>query len=200
MVALRYFAGDEALDFCLAGIRKKLLAPELPVAAGRGVDLAKMRARRAAVAAVSGSIHETDSPHRVSGPMASWFGLLGALVGDKSGRPGDEAIRVRPRLLREAVDRGAASLVLTALEAAALVPGPAGVDYPIVRDGMRLLTDLIKGDKRCWREAVFEDAQPGSALAARSAGLGSGCHRRAVSRWACAALDHLSRGRRAEKR
>ena len=159
MVALRHGAGDEMLEFCLAGIRHKL-APE-PAAAAGGTEGCR-RARRAAVAAVSGTLAESDSPHHLSGTMDAWFSLLGTLVGLASD---NEAIRVR--LLQQAVDGGTASLVLTALEAAAHVPGPAGADFRIGANGFTLLSVLTKGDHRCWREAVFEDALPDSAICAR---------------------------------
>ena len=91
--------------------------------------------------------------------------MLNIIIGNQSGEPGDEAIRVR--LLRQAVDGGAALLSLTALEASALVSGPAGADHAIVVNSLGLLHILVRGDDRCWREAVFEDAPPASALSMR---------------------------------
>ena len=157
LVALRRSAGEDALEFCLAGVRNKL-APEPVVAAGG--SRAENQARRAAVAAVSGGMTDPSSPS-----MTMWFGLLGAIISVKSSQPGDEAIRVR--LVRLAVDRGAHALVLTALEAASLVPGPEGVNPGFVSNGLSLLSSLVKTDERCWREAVLENAPPASAISAR---------------------------------
>ena len=161
LVALRRGAGDEALAFCLAGILN-LLAPEPAAAAGGASESAETRARRAAVAAVSGAQDGPGSPRYNSGSIILWFNLLSTILGSKSGEPGDEAIRAR--LLRQAVDGRTASLVLTALEAATLVPGPEVVDYRIVANGLKLLSVLVTGNEQCWREAVFEDAPPASAL------------------------------------
>ena len=119
----------------------------------------------AAIAAVTGKLADRNSPHQLSGTMTQWFGLLNALIADKSDQPGDEAIRAR--LLGQAVDGGAASLVLTALEAAAHVPGPAGADFRIISNGLKLLKQLVAGDERCWREAIFEDAPPASPVRVR---------------------------------
>ena len=175
LVALRRGAGDEVVEFCLAGIRQKLARE--PAAAG-GAS-AETRAQRAAIEAVS-------SASTVCGHMMTWFGLLSMIVGREGGEPGDEVIRMR--LLHRAVDGGAASLVLTALEAAALVPGPAGADYETVHNSLCLLDNLNKYDVRCWREAIFEDAPLGSALRARrpawaAAAAGSGASGRARPPW-----------------
>ena len=165
LVALRRGAGDEALDFALVGIRNAL-APEPATAAG-GAS-AETRARKAAVAAVSGA-QDSGLPHQVSCPISTWVGLLCRIVCIASGQPDDESVRIR--LLRRAVDGGAALLVLTALEAAALVSVPEGADsynhHTDVGNCLMLLCALTKGNQRCWQEAVFEQAPPDSAIRAR---------------------------------
>ena len=175
LVALRRDAGAEAIDFALAGIRRKLsLEP---------AGAAEAPSRSAAVAAVCGII---DAPYlpRI-GSMATWFALLNKLVGGESGQPGDEATRLR--LLKRAVDRGAAALALTVLEAARLA-GPERADGRVETAGFELLYNLVKGDQRCWREIVFESAPTGSALRARR------------PPWAAAAASASGPGERAAPR